>query len=81
MANANFRVEERAIAKQRDVSALDVVDWKRQEAFGQDMREGFTKLREAPVAWKTCQGDVALWDSFAGETLANEPPYDTRRRK
>ena len=85
MAGSSIRVEEKTIAALRVIAkdehrpigqiVTELVERYRREKFWRDMHEGFSRLRADPQAWAEYQAEVALWDSIAGETLANEPPY------
>jgi hypothetical protein len=87
MASLSIRVEAKTLAALRVISkdehrpisqiVTDLVERYRREKFWRDMHEGFSRLKADPVAWQEYQAEVALWDSIAGETLANEPPYYT----
>ena len=85
MARSSIRVEAKTLAALHAISrdehrpigqiVTDLVERYQREKFWRDMHEGFSRLKADPQAWTEYQAEVALWDSIAGETLANEPPY------
>lgn len=85
MASSSIRVEEKTIAALRVIArdehrpigqiVTDLVERYQREKFWRDMHDAFSRLKADPQAWADYQSEVALWDSIAGETLANEPPY------
>jgi hypothetical protein len=85
MASSSIRVDEKTVATLRVISehehrpigqiVTDLVERYRRETFWRDMHEAFARLRADSEARAEYQDEVALWDSIAGDTLANEPPY------
>ncbi len=84
---STVRVEDSLHATLREIAAEehrpigqvieDAIQRYRKEKFWRGVHEDFARLRADPVAWKSYQDEVTLWDSTAGDGLENEEPYYT----